>query len=49
MYGELKEILEAHGQLHVLKWWNELDEAGRARLARQIGRIDWNLLSRAKE
>lgn len=46
-YGELKKLLEEHGQLHVLKWWNELDEAGRAQLAGQIARVDWNLIGLA--
>lgn len=44
-YGEMQKILSKHGQLHVLKWWDELDEAGRAQLAKQIGQIDWELLS----
>ena len=32
--------LERHGQAHLLRFWDEMDAAGRARLARQIAAID---------
>ena len=31
-YDELTTLLEAHGQMHVLRWWGELDAAGREKL-----------------
>ena len=44
-YDELKTMLEAHGQMHVLRWWGELDAAGREKLAGQIESIDWETVS----
>ncbi len=44
-YDELKTLLEAHGQMHVLRWWDELDAAGREKLAGQIESIDWETVS----
>ena len=44
-YDELKFLLEAHGQMHVLRWWDELDAAGREKLAGQIESIDWETVS----
>ena len=44
-YNELKSLLDMHGQAHVLRWWNELDEAGREKLAAQIANIDWETVS----
>lgn len=44
-YDELKTMLEAHGQMHVLRWWDELDAAGREKLAGQIESIDWETVS----
>lgn len=44
-YDELKTMLEAHGQMHVLRWWDELDAAGREKLAGQIEGIDWETVS----
>ncbi len=37
---ELKSRLEAHGQMHVLRWWGELSASQRQRLARQIDSLD---------
>ena len=48
IYRELKELLERHNQLQVLKWWDELDAAGRQKLAGQIERVDWALLPLVK-
>jgi UDP-N-acetylglucosamine/UDP-N-acetylgalactosamine diphosphorylase len=31
----------AHGQEHTLRFWDSLDEAGRARLAAQLNDLDW--------
>ena len=44
-YDELKTMLEARGQMHVLRWWDELDAAGREKLAGQIESIDWETVS----
>lgn len=38
--------LASHDQQHLLDHWDNLDEAGRARLAEQIGRIDFELIDR---
>ncbi len=45
--SEWMEVLAAHGQEHVLRWWDELDEAGRRKLSEQIARVDWSLLDLA--
>ncbi len=37
--------LAAHDQTHVLKFWDELDEAGRQKLAGQIGDVDLDQLA----
>lgn len=37
-------LLKAHGQEHVLAFWDRLDEAGRAGLLAQIGEIDFAAL-----
>lgn len=47
--SEMRRVLERHGQLHVLKWWDELGSDGRSRLLSQVERIDWSLLARARE
>jgi UDP-N-acetylglucosamine/UDP-N-acetylgalactosamine diphosphorylase len=36
--------LARHGQEHLLRWWAELDEEGRARLAAEIETIDFDQL-----
>ena len=45
----IKKLLEAQGQAHVLRWWDELDEGGQKKLSDQIGHIDWNLLPLATQ
>src|SRR5688500_5051290 len=42
---ELAARLKPHGQEHLLRFWNELDAAGRAQLAGQIERIDFQQIS----
>ena len=37
---ELQAQLDAHGQGHVLQFWDDLDDAGRAQLADQIAALD---------
>jgi UDP-N-acetylglucosamine/UDP-N-acetylgalactosamine diphosphorylase len=38
--AELASRLQPHGQQHLLQFWDELDDAGRCSLARQIAAID---------
>ena len=40
-YDELKTLLAARGQEHILRFWEELSEKERADLAGQIAKIDW--------
>lgn len=44
-HAELHARLEPHGQHHLLQFWDELDEAQRKQLARQIGAIDLELMA----
>jgi UDP-N-acetylglucosamine/UDP-N-acetylgalactosamine diphosphorylase len=44
--AELVERLERHGQGHLLRWWDELDDIGRARLATEVAAIDFGQLDR---
>lgn len=48
MQDELVELRE-FGQVHVLRFWDELDPGGRKRLARQIGDVDLRLIQRLFE
>ncbi len=38
---ELLKLVEPHGQEHVLRFWDVLDDAGRKQLAAQLREIDW--------
>lgn len=40
------DLLEQHGQLHLVKWWDELDASEQSRLVEQIEQIDFPLVSR---
>lgn len=42
----LLKVLEANGQAHILKYWDELGEAQREQLAQQIQEIDWPTVTR---
>lgn len=44
-YTEAKALVEQYGQQHLLKFWDELNEAERAGLLAQIASVDWSLLS----
>ncbi len=44
-FQQLKALLAAHGQEHVLRWWDEIGEAGREKLSREVEEIDWNDVS----
>jgi UDP-N-acetylglucosamine/UDP-N-acetylgalactosamine diphosphorylase len=41
----LRDKLDAYGQSDVLRFWNELDDAGKAKLAAQISDIDFDQLA----
>jgi len=40
--ASLQALLEPLGQAHLLRFWDELSEAGRRKLAEQIHSIDWD-------
>ena len=42
--ASLRETLSAHGQLHVLRWFDELAEPERSDLLSQLESLDWDLL-----
>ncbi|HEY2882428.1 MAG TPA: UDPGP type 1 family protein [Pirellulales bacterium] len=44
-FDELTQQLTPFGQQHLLRFWGELDEAGRQRLAAQLRRIDFPSLA----
>ncbi len=44
-YNELARLLAAHGQEHVLAFWDELSAAERETLSRQVEAIDWDTLA----
>jgi len=48
-YKQLFQKLEKHGQEHVLRWWDDLTESQRDRLAGQILSMDLDLVTRLKE
>ncbi len=48
-YDDLKSSLAAHGQEHLLQYWDELDDAGQAKLAGQIDALDLDELSKLAE
>ena len=41
-YERLKNLLEKHGQSHLLAFWDELDAAGKQSLAAQIEQLDFS-------
>lgn len=48
MYNEIYKTLEKYGQLHLLKYYDELSDESRENLLRQIKDIDFSLLSLLK-
>lgn len=44
--AELTQTLERYNQRHLLRWWDELDEAAQRSLVEQIERIDFPLIER---
>ncbi len=47
--GDLKERIAAAGQLHVLQYFDELDDAGQEKLLSQLADIDWEALPELAE
>lgn len=45
-YERARAELQRRGQDHVLHWWGELDDAGRARLLADIESIPWDVVDR---
>ncbi|HEX6960602.1 MAG TPA: UTP--glucose-1-phosphate uridylyltransferase [Lacipirellula sp.] len=41
---QLEQRLAPHNQQHLLRFWDELDDAGRAKLAKQIQSVDLDLI-----
>jgi len=48
-YEQCFEKARAAGQDHIFRWWDELDETGRLKLARQVEKIDFDLLLSLKD
>ncbi len=46
MNKQFETILESNGQIHLLQFWDELDEAQRDSLAGQIENVDFDLIAR---
>ena len=44
-----KDLLAAHGQQHVLRFWDTLDGAARASLLAQIGTLDFAAIARMRD
>lgn len=47
-FEQAKELLERHGQGHVLKFWDRLDEGCRAQLLDQIAGLDFASIARMR-
>lgn len=47
-YGQIKKILEQHNQLHLLKYYDELNSEQQTNLLNQIASINWHLLDLLK-
>jgi len=41
-FEQAKALLEAHGQEHLLQYYNELTEAEKATLLQTISELDWS-------
>ena len=41
---DIKELLEKHGQGHIVKAYEALDAEGQQKLAAQVEKVDWKLL-----
>jgi UDP-N-acetylglucosamine/UDP-N-acetylgalactosamine diphosphorylase len=47
-FEQAKQVLEKHGQGHVLRFWERLDAGARARLLAQVADIDFDEVARMK-
>jgi len=47
-FEQAKEVLERHGQAHVLRFWNALDTAAREALLAQVAEIDFAEVARMR-
>ncbi len=47
-YGQIKKVLEQHNQLHLLKYYDELNSEQQTDLLNQIASINWHLLDLLK-
>ena len=45
--NELKQVLKEHGQEHIIDAYEKLDEAGKNKLANQVSKIDWSMVTMA--
>ena len=45
-FEQAKQVLELHGQVHVLRFWNMLDEGTRAQLLDQVAGLDFASITR---
>lgn len=45
-FAEMRTRIEAAGQGHVFRWWDELNPGSRRRLARQLASVDFDLMDR---
>lgn len=43
---QIRELTTAHGQDHVFRFWDQLDQEGRQRLLEDLGKVDFPLLDR---
>ena len=46
LYSETYSLLEKHGQTEVLRFWDELTDAQKADLARQVRQVDFDLIAK---
>lgn len=47
-YDEAAALLEKHGQAHVLRYWERLDQTARGALLEQIARLDFDTVGRMR-
>ncbi len=45
-YEDLRALAHRHGQAHIFRWWDELDDAQRRQLLEQVAKIDFSLLDK---
>jgi len=45
-FDALRAAAEAHGQGHIFRFWDRLDERGAASLLEQVAKVDFGLVER---